>query len=59
MRAVRSLGGREVAGISFWLHSGVDPTECARRAGQSTQVFFQHQAKFLDGVREQANRLIE
>ncbi|WP_206506291.1 hypothetical protein [Streptomyces chrestomyceticus] len=56
---MRSLGGREVAGISFWLHSGVDPTECARRAGQSTQVFFQHQAKFLDGVREQANRLIE
>ncbi|WP_234317887.1 site-specific integrase [Streptomyces rimosus] len=47
------------AGISFWLHSGVDPAECARRAGQSIQVLFRHYAKFLDGVREQANRLIE
>jgi hypothetical protein len=26
------------AGISFWLASGVDPAECARRAGQSIQV---------------------
>ncbi|WP_330329088.1 integrase [Streptomyces sp. NBC_00536] len=26
------------AGISFWLYSGVDPAECARRAGQSIQV---------------------
>ncbi|WP_274535886.1 hypothetical protein [Streptomyces sp. CB02923] len=47
------------AGISFWLHSGVDPAECARRAGQSIQVLFRHYAKFLDGVREQANRLNE
>lgn len=47
------------AGISFWLHSGVDPAECARRAGQSIQALFRHYAKFLDGVREQANRLIE
>ncbi|MEV5979558.1 integrase [Streptomyces sp. NPDC052114] len=47
------------AGISFWLHSGVDPAECARRAGQSIEVLFRHYAKFLDGVREQANRLIE
>ncbi|MEU3339759.1 integrase [Streptomyces sp. NPDC006668] len=47
------------AGISFWLYSGVDPAECARRAGQSIEVLFRHYAKFLDGVREQANRLIE
>ncbi|GGY18949.1 integrase [Streptomyces tanashiensis] len=47
------------AGISFWLYSGVDPAECARRAGHSVEVLFRHYAKFLDGVREQANRLIE
>ncbi|MFE4956990.1 hypothetical protein ACFRCW_23550 [Streptomyces sp. NPDC056653] len=47
------------AGISFWLYAGVDPAECARRAGQSIEVLFRHYAKFLDGVREQANRLIE
>lgn len=47
------------AGISFWLHSGVDPAECARRAGQSIEVLFRHYAKFLGDVREQANRLIE
>ena len=45
--------------ISFWLYSGVDPAECARRAGQSIGVLFRHHAKFLDGLREQANRLIE
>ncbi|MET7312817.1 integrase [Streptomyces sp. NPDC005571] len=47
------------AGISFWLYSGVDPAECARRAGQSIEVLFRHYAKFLDGLREQANRLME
>ncbi|MFH8712969.1 hypothetical protein [Streptomyces zaomyceticus] len=47
------------AGISFWLYSGVDPAECARRAGQSIEVLFRFYAKFLDGVREQANRPIE
>ncbi|MGP8297153.1 hypothetical protein ACTPOK_04145 [Streptomyces inhibens] len=47
------------AAISFWLYSGVDPAECARRAGQSIKVLFRRYAKFLDGVREQANRLIE
>ncbi|MGW5114280.1 hypothetical protein ACWEQ8_02310 [Streptomyces noursei] len=46
------------AGISFWLYSGVDPADCARRAGQSIEVLFRHYAKFLDGVREQANRLV-
>ncbi|WP_244321092.1 hypothetical protein [Streptomyces melanosporofaciens] len=39
------------AGISFWLYSGVDPAECARRAGQSIEVLFRHYAKFLDGFR--------
>jgi integrase len=47
------------AGISFWLHSGVDPAECARRAGQSIEVLFRHYAKFLAGIQEHANRLIE
>lgn len=47
------------AGISFWLHSGVDPAECARRAGQSIEVLFRHYAKFLSGVQDHANHLIE
>jgi integrase len=47
------------AGISFWLYSGVDPAECARRAGQSIEVLFRHYAKFLDGLQERANQLIE
>lgn len=47
------------AGIFFWLASGVDPAECARRAGQSIQVLFRHYAKFLAETRDHANRLIE
>ncbi|RPK54395.1 hypothetical protein EES43_29010 [Streptomyces sp. ADI96-02] len=47
------------AGISFWLASGVDPTECARRAGQSIQVLFRYYAKFLAQARNHANALIE
>ncbi|MFF7473184.1 tyrosine-type recombinase/integrase [Streptomyces sp. NPDC008092] len=47
------------AGISFWLASGVDPAECARRAGQSIQVLFRYYAKFLAGTRDHANQLIE
>lgn len=47
------------AGISFWLASGVDPAECARRAGQSIQVLFRYYAKFLAEARNHANRLIE
>ncbi|MFB7704635.1 tyrosine-type recombinase/integrase [Streptomyces niveus] len=47
------------AGISFWLASGVDPAECARRAGQSIQVLFRYCAKFLAEARDHANRLIE
>ncbi|WP_412566355.1 integrase [Streptomyces europaeiscabiei] len=47
------------AGISFWLASGVDPAECARRAGQSIHVLFRYYAKFLAETRDHANRLIE
>ncbi|MGW9036451.1 hypothetical protein ACWGQ4_16130 [Streptomyces sp. NPDC055721] len=47
------------AGISLWLYSGVDPADSARRAGQSIERHFRHYAKFLDGVREKANRFIE
>ncbi|MEV6498821.1 hypothetical protein [Streptomyces prunicolor] len=55
--AKRPYGLRH-AGISFWLASGVDPAECARRAGQSIQVLFRYCAKFLAGTRDRANRLI-
>ncbi|MER5730385.1 hypothetical protein ABT084_18975 [Streptomyces sp. NPDC002138] len=48
-----------LAGISFWIHSGVDPAECARRAGQSIEVLFRHYAKFLGGVQEHSDRLID
>ncbi|MGX1671047.1 integrase [Streptomyces sp. NPDC055400] len=37
----------------------MDPAECARRAGQSIEAFWRLYTKFLDGAREQANRLIE
>nr|WP_251076741.1 hypothetical protein [Streptomyces benahoarensis] len=47
------------AGISFWLASGVDPAECARRAGQSIQVLFRYYAKFLAEARDHANNFIE
>ncbi|MET9408009.1 hypothetical protein ABZX90_19925 [Streptomyces sp. NPDC002935] len=47
------------AGISFWLASGVDPAECARRAGQGVQILFRRYAKFPAEARSHANRLIE
>ncbi|MEU8548308.1 hypothetical protein AB0C81_15175 [Streptomyces roseoverticillatus] len=47
------------AGIPFWLHSGVDPAECARRAGQSIEVMFRVYAKVLAAGQERANRRIE
>ena len=47
------------AGISFWLASGVDPAECARRAGQGIQVMFRYYAKFISGAQDHANHLIE
>lgn len=56
--AKRPYGLRH-AGISFWLASGVDPAECARRVGQNIQVLFRYYAKFLAEVRNRANALIE
>jgi len=47
------------AGISFWIASGVDATEVARRAGHSVAVLYKFYARVLDGRREQANALIE
>lgn len=47
------------AGISFWFASGVDPAQCARRAGQSIQVLLGCYAKFLAEARNHANSLIE
>ncbi|MDX2528904.1 site-specific integrase [Streptomyces europaeiscabiei] len=47
------------AGISFWLSSGVDPAECARRAGQGIRVIFRCYARILAETRNHANRLIE
>ncbi|RKE19634.1 tyrosine-type recombinase/integrase [Streptomyces sp. TLI_171] len=46
------------AGISLWLNSGVDPAECARRAGHSIAVLLRVYAKCLDGAIEAANRRI-
>lgn len=47
------------AGISFWLSSGVDPAECARRAGHSLSVMFRVYAKVLAQAEDRANRRIE
>jgi hypothetical protein len=44
-RLAKRLYDLRHAGISFWLYSGVDPAECARRAGQSIEVLFRHYAK--------------
>ncbi|MEU9404245.1 hypothetical protein AB0E08_00835 [Streptomyces sp. NPDC048281] len=45
------------AGISFWLASGADPAERARRASQGIQDLFRYYAKFLAGTRDHANQL--
>jgi integrase len=47
------------AGVSFWILSGVDPAEVARRAGHSIAVLYRFYARVLDGQREQANEKIE
>ncbi|RLL68383.1 tyrosine-type recombinase/integrase [Streptomyces sp. Z26] len=47
------------AGVSFWLSSGVDPAECARRAGHSLAVMFRVYAKVLAQAEDRANRRIE
>jgi integrase len=47
------------AGVSFWLSSGVDPMEVARRAGHSVAVLLRVYAKVLARTRERSNRLID
>lgn len=47
------------AGVSFWLSSGVDPMECARRAGHTIAVLFRVYAKVLAHTQERANRRID
>lgn len=47
------------AGVSFWLSSGVDPMECARRAGHSLAVLLRVYAKVLAHTRERANERID
>lgn len=47
------------AGVSFWITSGVDPAEVARRAGHSIAVLYRFYAKVLDGQRDQANAKID
>ncbi|MEV4917853.1 tyrosine-type recombinase/integrase [Streptomyces tirandamycinicus] len=47
------------AGISFWLSSGVDPAECARRAGHSLAVMFRIYAKVLAQSQDRANKRID
>lgn len=47
------------AGVSFWLGSGVDPMECARRAGHTIAVLFRVYAKVLARTQELANQRID
>ncbi|MFB6891814.1 integrase [Kitasatospora sp. NPDC056327] len=44
--------------MSFWLRSGVDPAECARRAGHSIALLLRVHAKCPDGAMEAANHRI-
>jgi integrase len=47
------------AGVSIWHSSGVDPMECARRAGHTIAVLFQVYAKVLAQTQDRANRRID
>ncbi|GAA3754595.1 site-specific integrase [Streptomyces tremellae] len=47
------------AGVSLWLSSGVEPMECARRAGHTIAVLFRVYAKVLAHSEERANRQID
>lgn len=47
------------AGVSLWLSSGVDPVECARRAGHTVAVLFRVYAKVLTQAQEHANARID
>ncbi|GAA4980691.1 site-specific integrase [Yinghuangia aomiensis] len=45
--------------VSFWLNSGVDPTEVARRAGQTVAILLRVYAKCLDESVNRANVFID
>ncbi|MFJ4409221.1 tyrosine-type recombinase/integrase [Streptomyces sp. NPDC088910] len=47
------------AGVSLWLSSGVEPIECARRAGHSVAVLFRVYAKVLAQSQDRANQKID
>jgi integrase len=47
------------AGVSLWLSSGVEPIECARRAGHSVAVLFRVYAKVLSQSQDRANQKID
>lgn len=47
------------AGVSLWLGSGVDPMECARRAGHTIAVLFRVYAKVMARTQELANHRID
>ncbi|WP_431781567.1 tyrosine-type recombinase/integrase [Streptomyces chumphonensis] len=47
------------AGVSLWLSSGVDPMECARRAGHTIAVLFRVYAKVLAQAQHRANERID
>lgn len=47
------------AGVSFRLSSGVDPMECARRAGHSLNVLFRVNAKVLSQTQDRTNQRID
>ncbi|MFE2991172.1 tyrosine-type recombinase/integrase [Streptomyces sp. NPDC059262] len=47
------------AGVSFWLSSGVDAMEVARRAGHSLAVLYRVYAKVLAQTQQRANQKIE
>lgn len=47
------------AGAAYWLFSGVDPMEVARRAGHSVAVLLRVYAKVLAQAQDRANRQIE
>lgn len=58
-RLVRRPYDLRHAGVSFWLSSGVDPMECARRAGHTIAVLFRVYAKVLARTQDRANRRID
>lgn len=58
-RLVRRPYDLRHAGVSLWLSSGVEPIECARRAGHSVAVLFRVYAKVLSQSQDRANQKID